>query len=81
MAELCLTTKQRNKIKRALKSLEEVRKEIEQDTEDKVMGYLEDCGNLNLMDGQSHTEGYGSCARRGAVIECFTFLESSGGGW
>lgn len=81
MTELCLTTKQRNKIKRALKSLEEVRKEINQDTEDKAMWYLEDCGNLYLMDGQSHSEGYDAHARSNAVIECFDFLEASGGGW
>jgi len=78
--ELYLTTKQRNKIKRALKALEEVRKEMDLQTELAVNWYLEDSNNLNLLEGDSHSGIEGS-ANRGMVIELFNLPQSGGGGW
>ena len=77
--QIVLTTKQRNKVNRALKALEEVRAEVDLEAENRVAWYLEDCGNLNLMDGDSHNEhGDGN---HGMVIYTFDLPYSGGGGW
>ncbi len=79
--ELTLTTKQRNKIKRALKALEEVRKEV--DTQCVVDGgvnwYVEDNDNFCLIEGHTHDREYHP--NIGMVIESFILPQSSGGGW
>mgnify|MGYP003653423860 CR=1 FL=1 len=80
-----LTSKQRNKIKRAVKSLNDVRQELDDDNSDcEVQWYLEDCGNLNLMSGDSHDDtglGTGHGRRQDLVIDRFDLEYSSGGGW
>ena len=78
-----LTSKQRNKIKRAVKSLNDVRQELDCDNSDcEVQWYLEDCGNLNLMSGDSHEgSGNGDTSRRDRVIATFDLDSSGGGGW
>lgn len=80
MTEIALTPKQKAKIKRALKALEDVRSEVNAESSDgDVSWFLEDNGNLNLMEGDSHDE---DCkARHDAVIAVFDFNASSGGGW
>ncbi len=79
--ELTLTPKQRNKIKRALKALEEVRKEV--DTQCVVDGcvnwYVEDNDNFCLIEGHTHDDN--DCPNKGMVIEHFILPQSSGGGW
>ena len=75
-----LTVKQSNKIKRALKALEDVRKELDLQSDNEVNWYLEDGGNLNLIDGNSHT-GRVCDPNYGMVIGCFNLPNSSGGGW
>lgn len=55
MADIELTSKQHNKIKRAVKALNDVRDELQLENPDHdLMWYLEDCANLNLMEGESH---------------------------
>ena len=81
MAKIKLTIKQRNKIKRAVKSLNEVLDEIQVDNPDKYINwYLEDTANFNLMEGDSHT-GDSQSPNTDAVIECFDLELASGGGW
>ena len=76
-----LTSKQRNKIKRAVKALNDVRRELENENGDcDVQWYLEDNDNLNLMSGNSH-DGNGSASRQDRVIDTFYLESSSGGGW
>ena len=82
--QIALTKKQRNKINRALNALEEVRAEVSEFwAEEKVGGinwYLEDNGNLCLMDGDSHG-GINWSPRQDYAIDTFTFNQASGGGW
>ena len=80
---ILLTSKQRSKIKRAVKALNDVRREIENENGDcDVQWYLEDCGNLNLMSGDSHEgNGNGNTSRQDRVIALFDLEYSSGGGW
>ncbi len=85
MTSIVLTPKQRAKIKRAVKALNDVRKEVEQTNKcepEGILWYLEDSENLNLMDGMSHDNGvYGEPSRQHAVIDVFNLDKSSGGGW
>ena len=80
---ILLTSKQRNKINRAIKALNDVRKELDNDNGDcDVQWYLEDCGNLNLMSGDSHEGiGNGDTSRQDRVIATFNLDSSGGGGW
>ena len=83
MSNIYLTSKQRLKIKKAIKLLDEVRNEIQQANSDATVNwYLEDCGNLNLLDGDSH-DAYNDQggANHDAVIEVFDLPFSGGGGW
>jgi hypothetical protein len=55
MSDIELTTKQRNKIKRALKSLESVRDEVAKENPDNTISwYISSGGNVHLMDGETH---------------------------
>lgn len=83
MSTVKLNSKQLAKVKRAIKSLDSVRQELQSHhPEAYINWYLEDCGNLNLLSGDSHdasvTQG-GS--NRDNVIEEFDLPNSSGGGW
>jgi hypothetical protein len=80
MSEVELTTKQRNKIKRAIKALNDVRREIQEQNPDCDMNwYLEDAGNFHLLDSESHDEN--CCANRDGVVDSFNLYNSGGGGW
>lgn len=85
MTDIVLTPKQKAKIKRAVKALNDVRAEVERDNEcdpNGIQWYLEDSNNLNLMDGMSHdSDQWGEPSRRDAVIDLFCLDKSSGGGW
>jgi hypothetical protein len=82
---ILLTSKQRNKINRAIKALNDVRRELDNENGDcDMQWYLEDCGNLNLMTGDSHDDtghGTGYGRRQDLVIAMFDLEYSSGGGW
>jgi ferric iron reductase protein FhuF len=81
MSDIELTSKHFNKIQRALKSLNDVRKEIQMQNQGcDINWFLEDSNNLNLMDGDSHSEQRGEALYEN-VIYCFTLNNSSGGGW
>lgn len=79
MEKIYLTTKQTAKIKRALKALEDVRQEVASETGGDIQWYLEDCGNLCLMNGNSHDENQNP--RQDAIIEIFNMKSASGGAW
>ena len=74
-----LTTKQKNKINRALKALEEVRSDVASTSDNFINWYLEDTANLHLMDGDSHDDK--GSALQGMSIDCFFMNAASGGGW
>jgi hypothetical protein len=79
--KLTLTTKQSNKVKRALKAIEEVRKEVDAQcvVDGGVNWYVEDNDHLYLMDGYTHDD---KCrANHGMVIAHFAMPHASGGGW
>jgi hypothetical protein len=80
MANIELTAKQHNKIKRAVKSLNDVRSEIARENPyANINWYLEDNDNLNLMEAESHTEG--EKANHDAVLYCYDLKCAGGGGW
>lgn len=79
--ELYLSTKQRNKVRRALKALEEVRVEVQELSQLEINWYLEDSSNLNLMEGETHDTTFRGAANIGMIIGGFEFPHSSGGGW
>tara|TARA_B110000902_G_C14243073_1_gene563211 strand:- start:930 stop:1187 length:258 start_codon:yes stop_codon:yes gene_type:complete len=85
MSNITLTTKQRSKIKRAIKSLNDVRQELQNENGDcEVQWYLEDSDNLNLMSGESHEfspDTVDDDSRQDRVIDTFYLEMSSGGGW
>lgn len=80
MSEIELTAKQRSKIKRAVKSLNDIRSEIQSSNpRHNINWYLEDSDNLNLMEADSHTEM--DLANHEAVIDVFNLDNAGGGGW
>lgn len=82
MAEITLTIAQHRKIKSAVNALNKVRVELQKDNPDHFINwYLEDCGNLNLLEGDTHDECNGGVARQDNVIAMFDLPCSSGGGW
>jgi hypothetical protein len=84
MAEINLTKAQKDKITKAIKALNDVRKELQKQNPDKdINWYLEDSDNLNLMEEESHKEsgGNGFNANYDAIIHTFNLDNSSGGGW
>jgi hypothetical protein len=81
MADIELTTKQHNKIKRAVRALNDVRNELQKDNPNYLMQwYLEDGNNLNLMEGESH-EGVAGVPQYDRVIDTYELKSASGGGW
>lgn len=82
MTDITLTTKQHNKIKRAVKALNDIRAEVSKDNpEIYINWYLEDNDNLNFMGGHSHSEDSGITPQYENVIAEFTLDNSGGGGW
>lgn len=82
MSDIELTAKQRAKIKRCLKGLEQVRVEIQKANPNEIVHwYLEDTANLNLMCGHTHEDKWPQRAIQENIIEQFDMPESSGGGW
>ncbi|HAS8195733.1 TPA: hypothetical protein I7682_17785 [Vibrio vulnificus] len=81
--EIKLTPKQKARIQMAVKALNEVRAELEPQTnlEGGINWYLEDCGNLCLMEGNTHASDYKSSPRHNGVIAVFNLDNASGGGW
>ncbi len=80
MSELTLTKTQLKKIQKAVQALNDVRQELQDENPDfDINWYLEDCGNLNLMECETHDDD-GSPQHDG-VIETFNLNNSSGGGW
>ncbi len=81
MSEIELTTKQRNKIKRACKALDDVLKEVQSENPDfNILWYLEDSSNWHLMEDESHS-GLSGEPRHDRVIDTFWIDAASGGGW
>lgn len=83
MADIELTPAQKRKITSAIKSLNKVREELQRENPDyHINWYLEDCGNLHLLEGDSHelADTYGAAAQD-KVIHLFDLEHSSGGGW
>ena len=76
---ILLTSKQRNKIKRAVKALNDVRRELEQENPENVISWYHESGNLNLIDGETHKPN--GDANQDSVIDLFTLDRSDGGGW
>jgi hypothetical protein len=82
MSNIKLTASQRAKIKRCVKGLNDVRREIqEENLSIKINWYLEDNDNLNLMGGQTHTDDSSYHPQYENVIEHFTLEVASGGAW
>lgn len=82
MASITLTTKQKRKIKRAIEALNDVRVELQQENPDNYINwYLEDCGNLILMAEETHNDDLNQSANYDAAIEVFHLEQASGGGW
>ncbi len=79
--DLELTTKQSNKIKRALKALEDVRKEVELTSNQHVMWYFEAEGDVCLMEGGTHTQDVAGSANQGMIIDSFHLPCYDCGGW
>lgn len=81
MSNIELTTKQRSKINRAIKALNDTRKEVQNENPDiEIHWYLEGKDNLNLVRGNTH-EGINGDAQYDNVIDLFYLDNSSGGGW
>lgn len=80
MSDIQLTTKQASKVERAIKALNDVRREVEKTSGTSITWYLEDSENLHLMEGESHDDQMGS-ARYDAIIESYCLDNSGGGGW
>ena len=82
MADINLTVAQNRKIKSAVKSLNKVRGELQKDNPDYFINwYLEDCGNLNLLEGDTHDATGRGESLQDNVIAVFDLECSSGGGW
>lgn len=82
MASITLTTKQKRKIELAIKALNEVRAEIQQENPDNYINwYLEDNDNLNLLEDVSHNHDSRGSSNQDAVIATFDLKHSTGGGW
>ena len=77
--ELTLTIKQSNKVKRALKALEEVRGEIDGLSENDVIWYFEAEGSIYLMDGDTHDSA--ESANHSMIIGSWSLPNYDCGGW
>ena len=82
MASVILSVKQKNKIRRAVKALNDVREELQRYNPDNdINWYLEDCGSLYLMEDNPHSDDLAQTARQDRVILHSSLDNSSGGGW
>lgn len=80
MANVTLTKSQKAVITRAINLLNKVRQEIQLENPDyDINWYLEDCGNLCLLENPSHDDT--QKPRQDRVIEDRHLVESSGGAW
>lgn len=82
MNTIVLSTKQARRIRKALKSLEEVRLEVSQEytpMDGGINWYVEDNWNLTMMNGESHDRSGKS--KQENIIERFDFKYASGGGF
>jgi ferric iron reductase protein FhuF len=80
MSKLTLTKAQLKKIQSAVKALNDVRQELQDENIDfNINWYLEDSENLFLMECESH-DADGNPMQDG-VIEVFRLRMASGGGW
>lgn len=80
MAKVKITAKQKAKIEKAVKALNDVREEIQSKHPDNdINWYLEDCGNFNLMEDQPHDDN-GNARQDRVILHC-DLEDSSGGGW
>lgn len=80
MATVTITARQKAKIEKAIKALNDVRSEIQfKNPDNDIQWYLEDCGNLHLMEGDTHNN-LGN-AQKDRVITHDILENSSGGGW
>lgn len=83
MADIELSKAQKRKITSAVKALNKVRAELQRENPDyDINWYLEDSGNLNLLEGAPHNleDTYGAGLQVN-VIDTFNLEDSSGGGW
>ena len=82
MADIELTPAQKRKINSAVKALNKVRADLQRENPEYYINwYLEDCGNLNLLEGDSHNIENGQSSQESAVIEVWDLEHSAGGGW
>lgn len=82
MADIKLTPAQKRKINSAVKALNKVRDDLQRENPEYYINwYLEDCGNLNLLEGDSHDVEDRGSAQEGVIIETFDLEDSNGGGW
>jgi len=80
MAKVTITSKQKAKINRAVKALNEVRQEVaNENPNNDINWYLEDCENLNFMEDSPHDDE--NNAREDRVIHLVNLHNASGGGW
>jgi hypothetical protein len=73
-----LTPKHRKKYKKICADMQSLLDDISEYIPD-VNIYIEDSGNWNLMNGDSHDDE--GSPRRDRVIENCSVFQSSGGGW
>ena len=76
---ILLTSKQRNKIKRAIKALNDVRQELEKENPTTDISWYHESGYLNLIDGETHKPN--GNADQDSLIDSFPLDRSDGGGW
>ena len=82
MTEVELTSKQQAKIKRAIKALNDVRKEIELENKESDIGwYLEGSGSLHLTNGETHDWKNEAEPLQESILASFELDKSGGGGW
>ncbi len=82
MADIELTLAQKRKINSAVRALNKVRSDLQRENPEYYINwYLEDCGNLNLLEGDSHNVEDLGFTVKDNIIEAFDLEDSSGGGW
>lgn len=80
MSDIELTAKQHNKVKRAVKALNDVKNELQQQNPaNHINWYLAASDNLNLMSDAPHSADWDSQSE--SVIELFNLENASGGDW
>jgi hypothetical protein len=80
-----ISTSQHSRIKRAINSLNKIRREVQSENDEHVSWLLNGSDDLNLIIGDSHTDTDAYGERNGGIgiqeniARCYT-LECSGGG-